>query len=564
MHTYILGITISVHDSAACLLKDGELVAACEEEKFTRNKHTGEFPFRAIKFCMEREGISIDDISYVAYSQVPWLFWPSKLGYALLNPKGAINFLKKEIFWYSLNYEKTRVWIDRFKDAAGAKKHYKEIFVEHHLAHAASACLLSHFDESAVLSIDQRGEWSSTMLAKYSGNKIFKIKEIDFPNSLGLFYLMLTLYLGFDYNDEYQVMGLAAYGKPRYLNEMNQIMHYTKDGEFRLNKKYLSGHYKRMYSDELIKKLGPPRKKEEPITERHCDIAASLQITLENVSFKILNYLYKITKSDKLCLAGGVALNSVMNGKIVDNTPFKEVFIQPAASDAGTAVGAALYVHNILLDKPKKLSVNKVYLGPEFSNEKIEKMLKSYNLKYEFLGDNLEPFVAKLISEGKVIGWFQGRVEFGPRALGNRSILADPRRKDMKDRVNLLVKERQSFRPFAPAILEERFDEYFTGEKNSPYMLLVHGVRLDKKDNIPAVVHVDGTARVQTVSKSANPRFWKLITEFERLTGIPILLNTSFNIKGEPIVCTPQDAIRCFFSSGLDGLVLNNFLLTKQ
>lgn len=561
---YLLGVTISVHDSSACLVEDGRLLVAIEEERLTRKKHSGEFPLRAIEYCLESRGITVADLSCIAYSQVPWLSLPSKAWYVLTRLPRSWDFLKREIYWHLLNYGHVKTWPQRLdpRRVGLLKKDPKVLFVKHHLTHVASAYFPSPFEEASLLSIDQRGEWSSTFFGWATGNRVERIGEVYYPNSMGLFYLMLTLYLGFNYHEEYEVMGLAAYGKARYLKQMEQIIRYEGDMRFSVNERYLSDHFKTLYSNALVELLGSSRHKDDPIDERHCDIAASLQVTTEQIVFALLRDLYASTKIDKLCMAGGVALNSVLNGKITEATPFREVFIQPAAYDAGGSVGAAMYAYHVMMGGRNRWMMDHAYLGPEYSREQIKQLLDSYGLRYTEL-DNIEVEAARLLAEGKVIGWFQGRMEFGPRALGNRSILADPRKPDMKDRVNLLVKERQSFRPFAPAVLEEKVKDYFLGVEASPFMLLVGKVRDEVRSRIPAVVHVDGTARVQTVSKVTNPKFWYLIHAFDKIAGVPVVLNTSFNIKGEPIVCSPRDAIRCFYSSGLDCLLMDNFLVRK-
>ncbi len=561
----VLGVTISIHDSSACLVRDGKLVAAVEEERLVRRKHTGEFPLKSIDYCLASQAMTIADVDCVAYTQVPWKAIPNKIGYTLAHLPHSTTFLARELYWHLLNYAHVRTWPERLdaKRLGKPTKRLEHIFLEHHLTHATSAYYPSPFEEAALCSIDQRGEWASTYFATARGNRIEPISEIHYPNSLGLFYLMLTMYLGFRYHEEYEVMGLAAYGKPRYVNEMARIARHTGDLKFKLNERFVSSHWKRLYSDELIKLLGPARGYDEPFTERHYDIAASLQAQTEHIVLALLRDLHRRTQLPRLCLAGGVALNSVLNGKILTETPFTELFIQPAAHDAGGSVGAALHAaHALHPNGSQRAPLAHVYLGPEFSADEIRALLDSSHLAYTEPAD-LEGSVAKLLSEGKVVGWFQGRMEFGPRALGNRSILADPRTRAMQDRVNLMVKERQSFRPFAPAILQERVEEYVTGVPDSPYMLLVGRVTEKAKKTIPAVVHVDGTARVQTVSRDTNPRFWTLIRKFELLTGVSALLNTSFNLRGEPIVCSPRDAVRTFFTSGLDVLVLDRFVLMK-
>ena len=565
MSRTVLGVTISVHDSSACLVRDGKLVAAVEEERLVRRKHTGEFPLKSIEYCLSSQGMTIGDVDCVAYTQVPWKAIPSKIGYTLARLPHSTSFLARELYWYLLNYAHVRTWPDRVTPRRSDQppKRLEHLFLEHHLTHATSAYYPSPFEEAALCSIDQRGEWASTFFATARHNRITPISEIHYPDSLGLFYLMVTLFLGFRYHEEYEVMGLAAYGKPRYVDEMAQIAQYTGNLCFQLDERFVSSSWKRLYSDRLIKLLGPARGHDEPFTERHYDIAASLQAQTERIVLALLRDLHRHTQLPRLCLAGGVALNSVMNGKILTETPFTELFIQPAAHDAGGSIGAAMHAaHAIHPNGSQRQPMEHAYLGPEFSADEIRTLLDSSRLAYTEPAD-LESEIAKRLSEGKVVGWFQGRMEFGPRALGNRSILADPRTRAMQDRVNLMVKERQSFRPFAPAILEEKAGEYVTGIQSSPYMLLVGRVTEKAKIAMPAVVHVDGTARVQTVSRNANPRFWTLINRFEQFTGVPVLLNTSFNLRGEPIVCSPRDAIRTFFTSGLDLLVLDRFVLEK-
>ncbi len=562
---YVLGVTLSVHDSSACLVKDGRLVAAVEEERLVRRKHTGEFPIKAIDYCLGSEGITFGDLRCIAYTQVPWMAILPKLRYAVARLPGSLNFLARELYWYLLSYGQVRTWPERLDGVRAGQISMppRHIFLGHHLTHAASAYFPSPFEEAALLSIDQRGEWTSTFLGAARGNRISRISEIAYPDSLGLFYLMMTLYLGFNYHEEYEVMGLAAYGKPRYLREMEQIIRYSGPMRFRFNERFLSSHWKRLYSSELITLLGAPRQRDEPISERHQDIAASLQVATEQIVFALLRDLHRQTRLSRLCLAGGVALNSVMNGKITSETPFQDVFIQPAPHDAGGSIGAAMYAAHAMADGARREPLEHVYLGPHYSRDEIKTLLDTARLPYAEVA-NIEAETAKLLVQGKVIGWFQGRMEFGPRALGNRSILADPRTREMRDRVNLLVKERESFRPFAPAIPQERVSDYVVGLPNSPYMLMVGHVTDRAAREIPAVVHVDGTARVQTVNRATNERFWDLLQAFERLSKVPVLLNTSFNQRGEPIVCSPRDALRTYFTSGLDGLVLDRFLLMKE
>jgi carbamoyltransferase len=562
---YVLGVTMSVHDSSACLIHDGRLVAAVEEERLVRRKHTGEFPIKAIEYCLSSQGITYGDLRCVAYTQAPWLKIPQRLFYVTRRLPRSVGFVAREMYWYLLTYGQVRTWPDRLKTRllGDTGAHPRHLFFPHHETHAASAFFASPFEEAAVCSIDQRGEWTSTFMGRARGERIRPLAEISYPNSLGLFYLMLTLFLGFDYHEEYEVMGLAAYGRPRYLREMEKIIRYTGRLRFRLDDRYLSSHWNRIYSGELETLLGPKRHEGEALTERHCDIAASLQATTEHVVFSLLRDLHRATGTPRLCLAGGVALNSVMNGKIPSETPFRDVFVQPAAHDAGGSIGAA-YLAAVAkgVGSPRR-SLSHLFLGPEYSDPEVKALLDAARTRYEIV-DDVEATTAGMLAAGNVIGWFQGRLEFGPRALGHRSILADPRRPEMRDRVNLLVKERQSFRPFAPAILEERAADYLLTPQKSPYMTMVGRVTERAAREIPAVVHVDGTARVQTVSRDDDPRFWRLLREFDRITSVPVLLNTSFNLRGEPIVCTPRDALRTYFTSGLDALVIGRYVLRKK
>jgi carbamoyltransferase len=440
----------------------------------------------------------------------------------------------------------------------------------------ASAFLVSPFEQAAVLSIDGFGDFCSTMLGHGTDTRIEKIGSVLFPHSLGLFYTSISQYLGFEkYGDEGKVMGLAPYGEPRYLDQMMEIVQPAGPGAFELNLEYFTHHTSgvemswdegtptigRIYSNKFCEVFGPPRGPDEEITDHHRDVAASLQKCLEFHLFRILNDLHARTGSHNLCMAGGVAYNSVANGLIKKNTPFRECFIQPAAGDSGTALGVAFYIWNTLLGHPRGYVMRDAYLGPEYGESELEEALRSFGASYQRYGD-VEDRAAELLASGKIVGWFQDRMEFGPRALGNRSILADPRQEEIKDVLNRRIKHRESFRPFAPSVLEEHVDEYFEDSFESPFMLMVFKVRPQQRPKIPATKHVDHTGRVQSVSREVNPRFWKLIEAFRRRTGIPLLLNTSFN-ENEPIVCTPQDALHCFATTKMDALVLGNFLLSR-
>jgi len=580
---YILGINAYHGDSSACLIKDGSLITAVEEERFRRIKHWAGFPTKSIKYCLESEVLSLEDIDYIAINRNPKANLYKKVLFTLRNrPSFA---LIKDSLKNALKVKDIKIIMSERLGMKGQKIKAELYHIEHHRAHMASAFFVSPFERAAILSIDGFGDFVSTMMGIGEGNKIEVIDQVNFPHSLGLFYTALTQYLGFPkYGDEYKVMGLSAYGRPIYLKEMEEIVRLKQNGRFELNLDYFVHHSEgvsmlwedsepilgRAYSDRLIEKFGPERRYGEPITEHHQDIAASLQAMYEKAFFHILNYLYERTKIKNLCLAGGCALNSVANGKIFDNTPFKEVYIQPAANDAGGSLGAAYYLYHQIFGKQRNFVMDKVYWGPDFSEAEISEKLKVRseelnNCKIEKIDneDKLCKKVAKYIADGKVVGWFQGRMEWGPRALGNRSILVDPRRAEMKDILNARIKRREPFRPFAPSILLEAVGEYFEKDYPDPFMIKVYPIKEDKRKVIPAVTHVDGTGRLQTVSKEENPLYYKLIKEFEKITGVPVVLNTSFN-ENEPIVCTPDEALDCFLRTKMDVLVLGNVIICKS
>lgn len=566
---YILGINCFTHDSAATLLKDGIPIFACEEERLNREKHTKKFPKKAIEYALRTNNLSFKNLDHVAF------FFDYKLA--------TVNFIKYIIRYFPrslifITGDRPSIGLDLLTINQLIKKeftippsdnHYRFHYVKHHECHAASSFFVSPFDEAAILSIDGWGELTSTWLGRGYENRIEAISVTNYPNSIGSFYATFTDYLGFQMlSDEYKVMGLAAYGKSTFKDKFKELIRFKENGEIQLNLKYFTFWKKnwtetKWYSDELIKLLGPSRKEDEPITERHMDIAATLQYVTEEAIIHVARHLYKLTKSKNLAYAGGVALNCVANRKILEATPFKNIFIQPAANDAGTSLGAALYCYHLILNNPRRYVMENCYLGGKFSDADFIQAIKEFNLS-SVKSNCITKDVAKLLADGKIVAWFQDRMEFGPRALGNRSILADPRRADMKDIINAKVKFREPFRPFAPSVLEEKSDEYFNEFSYSPFMLLVAPVKESKKEVIPAVTHVDGTARVQTVSRLQNPIYYELIKEFEKLTGVPVLLNTSFNIKGEPIVFTPIDAIKCFLKTDIDYLVLGSYILQKK
>ena len=563
----ILGISCYYHDAAACLIKDGKIVAATEEERFTRVKHDISFPINAINYCLEEAGIKGKDIDYVGFYEKPLLKFERLLSQHLeMFPKSFWSFYKALPSWIN---EKLRV-----PSTIRKKIGYKGdiLFVEHHMAHAASSYLVSPFKKAAILTTDGIGEWATTTLGYANGNEITIDKEIHFPHSLGLLYSAVTAHLGFKVNDhEYKVMGLAPYGKPTYYDKFKKLIRINEDGSYKLDMKYFVYHYKlTMPSKRFIKEFGPVRKREEKIEQRHKDIAASLQKITEEVLFHLANHLYKITKMENLCLAGGVALNSVANGKILRNTPFKQIYIQAAAGDAGTSLGVAFYIYNTILGKKRVYVMDNAYHGTHFSTNEIKNYLDKNKIVYlTFKDDNqLVKQTAKLIYENNVIGWFQDRMEWGPRALGARSILSNPTNPKMKEILNLKVKHREHFRPFAPVVTTEDTYDYFEADKPLPipadFMLIVYPIKKEKRRLLPAVTHVDGSGRLQTIKKSQNKRYYAVIKEFEKLSGVPILVNTSFNIRGEPIVCTPEHAYRCMVGTGIDYLIMDKFLIARK
>ncbi len=575
MSTYILGINAYHADASAVLLKDGQIVAAVEEERFTRVKHSAGFPVLAVQYCLQQAGIEIGEVAHIGISQVPSAHLINKITFVLHNrllfSHQGLDRLRsvekicdiKTVLAESLNVQESSLTM-RFHN------------LEHHFAHMASAFLVSPFKQAAVISVDGFGDFCSTMLGQGEDGSIEEIGSVMFPHSLGLFYTAVSQYLGFDrYGDEGKVMGLAPYGEPSCLDKMMDIAQPSGTASFELNLDYFtldaSGiemswdqgtpHIAQVYSEKFGEAFGPSRGHDEEITDHHRNIAASLQKCLEFHLYRILNDLHNRTGSPNLCMAGGVAYNSVANGLIKKNTPFRELFVQPAAGDSGTALGVAFYIWNALLGNQRNYVMRDSYLGPEYSEEDLEQALRSVGADYRRYED-IEDRAAELLASGKIVGWFQDRMEFGPRALGNRSILADPRKEEIKDVLNLRIKHRESFRPFAPSVLEEYVEEYFEDSFESPFMLMVFKVRPEQRHNIPAIKHVDHTGRIQSVSKAVNPKFWKLIDSFRQQTGIPLLLNTSFN-ENEPIVCSPQDALHCFATTQMDALVLGNFLLLR-
>jgi len=558
----ILGISCFYHDSAACLIQDGHVVAAASEERFTRKKHDEGFPHKAVEYCLKAGKIEAKDLDYVGFYDKPVLKFERLIStYLSTFPRGFFSYSKAMPVWL-----KEKLWIPSM---IRKELNYKGkiLFTEHHMSHAASAFLVSPFKEAAILTVDGVGEWATASYGVGKDRQIDLFKEIRFPHSLGLLYSAFTYYLGFKVNSaEYKVMGLAPYGEPKYVDQVKQLIDIKEDGSFVMDMSYFSYHYGLRMVNGRFSRLfgGPPRECESKLEQRHKDIAASVQKVTEEVMLKMAGYLHRETGMDNLCLAGGVALNCVANGRVLREGPFKDIFIQPAAGDAGGALGVAAYIYHSVLDNPRIESMEHAYLGPEYSEAEMQTMLKDYAAPAKRLErDDLVREVAGLIDGQTVIGWFQGRMEFGPRALGGRSILADARNPKNKDVVNLKIKFRESFRPFAPTVLEERISEYFEIDRPSPYMLLVAPVREDKRV-IPSVTHVDHSARIQSINRSQNSLYYDLIKEFDRRTGVPVIINTSFNVRGEPIVCTPEDAYRCFMRTHMDYLVLGPYLLDKK
>ncbi len=562
---YVLGISCFYHDSAACLIKDGVVVAAAQEERFSRKKHDFRLPKNAVNYCLKEAGIEIGDVDHVGFYDKPFIKFERMLyTYIATFPRSLASFATAIPLWLGQKLHIPKI----IKKELGYEKDV--LMIEHHMSHAASSFLVSPFKEAAILTVDGVGEWATSTFGKGSGNKIELIKETRFPDSLGLLYSAITYFLGFKVNSaEYKVMGLAPYGEPKYADLiMDNLIDIKDDGSFKTNMKYFAYDYGLKMTNSNMDKLFKVKKREpeSELEQVHKDIAASVQKVTEIAVLRMCDYLYKEVGGENLCMAGGVALNCVANGRILRESKFKNLFIQPAAGDAGGAVGVAMYIYNSILDNPRTEPLHDSYLGPSYSDSEIKGYFDENNVKYHKLKeDELVKKVAHLIEKDQaVIGWFQGRMEFGPRSLGNRSIIADAKNKENWQRVNLKIKYRESFRPFAPSVLEEKADNFFDLRgKKSPYMLLVAQVNKDKRV-VPAVTHVDGSARIQTVSKKTNPMFHRLIEEVEKLSGVPILINTSFNVRGEPIVCTPHDAYMCFMRTEMDYLVVGNFLLDKK
>jgi len=573
---YILGVNAYHGDASAAIIKDGQLIAAVEEERFNRKKHCAGFPAAAVRYCLEAANISVGELDHVGISRDPSAHLHKKILFSITRLPNLSGLIAARL----ANAAKVHDLREELARALDVPPQFRAKIhkVEHHRAHMASCFLVSPFDRAAILSIDGFGDFISTMWGVGENNHIDVLGQIEYPHSAGIVYTATSQYLGFPkYGDEGKVMGLAPYGRPRYLEQFRDIIRTDNGTGFTLTLNYFkhdsegvdmtwedgSPTIGRIFSDKFIDAFGPARLAGEPLTSLHEDIAASLQARLEEVSFHILSQLHQQTKTDRLCLAGGVAYNSVMNGKILINTPFREVFVQPAAGDSGTALGVCYYIHNVVLQQPRSFVMEHAYTGPEFANGQIDGVVRRSDFDWRELSDHeLTQAAAQAVADGKIVGWFQGRMEFGPRALGNRSIVVDPRRAEMKDILNARIKKREPFRPFAPSILEERVGDYFEQTHPSPAMLMVYQVKQDKRSVIPAVTHVDGSGRLQTVARSTNPRYHQLISDFEQLTGVPVVLNTSFN-EDEPIVCTPEEALNCFQRTRMDVLFLGNYMLQR-
>lgn len=575
----ILGINAYHADSSAAILRDGILIAATEEERFTRVKHWAGFPAQAIQFCLQEAGITIHDVDHIAIGRDPRAKLLRKLLYVAAHPVAGYHNLRTRLSNAKKVTKLEEEFTSLFPETDAAVIKSKLHFVEHHRAHLASSFFASPFQEAALLSIDGSGDFSTTMIGRGTNNKMEVIDSVDFPHSMGLFYTAMTQFLGFPhYGDEYKIMGLAPYGKPMYKEQISKMIIAKPNGLFKLDLKYFtilnsnvitySADHKpvvaSLFSEKVSELLGPARKSNDELTQKHKDIARSVQEVAEDIYMHLLHRVHSLTQLDSVCVAGGVSQNSVANGKITRRTPFKKVYIPSAGHDAGIAMGSALYVHHQLLNQPRQQAIWSAYTGADFTNEEIEAILKNKNITYQRKSDEeVYSEAVTCLLDGGVIGWFSGKAEFGPRALGARSIIADPRRADAKDILNSKIKRRESFRPFAPSILEEYVDEYFEVNDRVPFMEKVFPIRSEKQSQIPAVTHVDGSGRLQTVNKEISRRYYQLIDTFREKTGVPILLNTSFN-ENEPIVNTPQEALDCFLRTNMDMLILENCMITRN
>lgn len=598
----ILGISAFYHDSAACLVQDGKIVSAVQEERFTRKKHDDRFPVHAVTYCLEEAGLTIDELDAIAFYDKPFLKFERLLEtYLSFAPKGVKSFITAMPVWLKEKMFLKKLIYDELKNVGEyTKSDVNLLFPEHHLSHAASAYYPSKFEDAAILTVDGVGEWATASICHGKGKDITLLRELKFPHSLGLLYSAFTYFLGFKVNSgEYKLMGLAPYGNPdskllqEYITKIKtELIDIREDGSIWLNQNYFDyATGLRMVKDKKWEELfGFPRREGEGELQQHeADLALAIQIVTEEIVIKMAVHAKELTGANAICMAGGVALNCVANGKLQNEGIFEEVYIQPAAGDAGGSIGAALAAHHIFFGKERVPespdSMQGAYLGPEYHPIDVERALRKFRPVFtEFSDESLYPKVAELLDEGNVVGWFQGRMEFGPRALGGRSIIADPRRTDMQKKLNLKIKYRESFRPFAPSVLAEEASKYFELESDSPYMLLVQPVKealretlpdgyngmplreklAVKRSSLPAITHIDFSARVQTVHKETNEPYWKMINAFNERTGCGLVVNTSFNVRGEPIVCTPEDAYRCFMNTEMDYLVIGEYVFAKQ
>ena len=567
----VLGLSFYYHDSSAALVRDGELVAAAEEERFSRLKHDSGFPKLAIDFVLEQAGVTIHDVDHVVFYEKPFVKFERMLLSAMATfPRSAAVFRESMQRWVT-----DKLWIKSHMKRELDVPSSKLLFADHHMSHAASSFFTSPFEEAAILTVDGAGEWTTSTMSVGRGNKIEILKELRFPHSLGLLYSAFTAYCGFEINEgEYKLMGMHPYGEPRYVDKIYELLHVAEDGSLWQDMRYFAYHYSRdqtlakAFGEHFGKPARDPKEGDKSLDPYYCDMAASIQVVTEEILLKMITHLHEVTGMKRLCLAGGVALNSVANYKLLRRGPFEEVYIHPAPGDDGGSVGAAYWAYNHLLRQPRGPALDHAYLGSSYTDDEIREFLESNDIEYQHIPDDEEffDFVAQSLADGKVAGWFRGRFEWGPRALGSRSIIADPRKSEMKELLNAKIKFREAFRPFAPSVLEERADEFFEfadAEKHYPgrFMLYVAPVREEKRSVLPAITHEDGSGRLQTVYKETNPGYHRMIERFGEITGVPVVMNTSFNLKGEPIVEHPSHAFNTFSLSGMDLLFLENFVV---